>query len=666
MIQGYPDPPSVFPGDTLTLHVSTDAPQFRVDFYRQGATLVFKLSSDWYTGQFAADHDWEQDWNVDGIRRDGVAVAGWQGYPLHIPDDWSSGAYIGMFIEGDGDGHPQGQLPDPSTPDARAGKALFMVKNSLPGTGASILYKIPFFTYHAYNKEGGNSLYQAAPVSIHRPGGGTGGTPWDIWNFDPFDKTTNSPRQTFAHWDARCIAWLEQNGYRVDFCTDLDVHNDTNLDLLSPYALLLSVGHDEYWSDAMRDHVEAFIARGGNVAFLSGNTCWWRVEFDDALRFRRTANWSDRPVPDRPENSLTGVSYRNAGENDMDRPSVGYQVQHADYWPFEGTGLQEGGFFGNGPNDGLVGYECDGANFNRNNPAPVHPTRDDGTPDGFVILGIGDVSTFAGRQGNAATTDWARVLSQGELWVGQITRNVLNRLGGNPKGCASLTNLSNIIACDAFFSPDDTYRHAIVGTSDGNVSEVFFNPTTGIGQTLLGNFPGITRVAGFFSPDDNYRHAIVATSDGNLYELFYHPQFGQGQALLRNYAGLVDIGAFFSPDDNYRHVIVATAEGYVYELFFHPTVGQRQALLSRIDGIVKISAFYAADDAFFTRRVIVATRDGRTHEIKFSSQAGMIRSLLWNTGGLTDIGGFFSSDDGFRHVIITTVGGDVQELFYDP
>ena len=39
MIHGYPRHPSVRPGETLTLHVSTDDPHFRVDVYRQGARL---------------------------------------------------------------------------------------------------------------------------------------------------------------------------------------------------------------------------------------------------------------------------------------------------------------------------------------------------------------------------------------------------------------------------------------------------------------------------------------------------------------------------------------------------------------------------------------------------------------------------------------------------
>ena len=47
------------------------------------------------------------------------------------------------------------------------------------------------------------------------------------------------------------------------------------------YRLVLSVGHDEYWSVPMRNHLEAFIANGGNVAFFSGNVCYWQVRLEN-------------------------------------------------------------------------------------------------------------------------------------------------------------------------------------------------------------------------------------------------------------------------------------------------------------------------------------------------------------------------------------------------
>jgi len=284
-------------------------------------------------------------------------------------------------------------------------------------------------------------------VSLRRPGGGTGGTPWDTFAIDPFDPT---PRQTFVHWDAPLIAWLEANGYRVDYCTDLDLHEEDGL--LRGYRLLVSAGHDEYWSDRMRRHVEGFVRGGAHVAFFSGNTCWWRIVFDDSHSFRRVHHSSDTPVPGEPENSLTGVSYRNGGERYCDRHPVpvGYTVQHADHWVYAGTGLRDGDTFGGRPDEYLVGYECDGAHFDRRalgRGRPVQPSGDDGTPPGFTIPGVSDLRPSGWGTGNqaatmgcyadggtvftAATTDWPRVLARGRsAAVDRITRNVLDRLGG--------------------------------------------------------------------------------------------------------------------------------------------------------------------------------------------------------------------------------------------
>ena len=85
--------------------------------------------------------------------------------------------------------------------------------------------------------------------------------------------------QTFEHWDAPFVRWLEGNGYAPHYCTDWDVHRDP--DLIRPYALLLSVGHDEYWSQSVRMAVSGHVRRGGNVAYLTGNTCFWRIHYTD-------------------------------------------------------------------------------------------------------------------------------------------------------------------------------------------------------------------------------------------------------------------------------------------------------------------------------------------------------------------------------------------------
>jgi hypothetical protein len=191
------------------------------------------------------------------------------------------------------------------------------------------------------------------------------------------------------------------------------------------------------------------VGAGGNVAFFGGNTCWWRVVFSDDVTFERVAFWHETG---RPENSTIGVSFRNGGErdhNDFPIP-VGYRVQRADHWVFAGTGLRGGDVFGDRPDEYLLGYECDGAAFERADleaGRPVRPTGTDGTPLDFTILAVGDTRpsgwglgnaaatlglfTAGGTVFNAATTDWARVLTSGtNPVVERITRNVIDRLAG--------------------------------------------------------------------------------------------------------------------------------------------------------------------------------------------------------------------------------------------
>lgn len=466
MISGYVEQPSPRPGGTATLRVATDAPEFRVEVYRYGAGMVLRFRSGWLPGVDAPAHLPFHDWGVAGKGLHGEPLAPWRGYPLAIPQDAPSGVYVAVLVEGDGSGGDASE-PDRATPDGRSAKALFVVR-APAGREAPLLYKLPLLTYHAYTLYDGTAydpatqrghwcLYNMprstevpvpvpATVGLHRPGGGTGATPYDVSNADPFDPT---PRQTFVHWDARLVSWMERAGYAVDYCTDVDLHRDGPA-LLAPYRLLGSAGHDEYWSDAMRDAVEGYVAGGGNAAFFGGNTCWWRVVFaPDGNAFERVQFWHETG---RPENTMIGVSFRNGGERDRDdHPApVGFRVQHAEHWVYEGTGLRDGDVFGGAREDYVVGYECDGADFDRADleaGRPVRPTGADGTPPEFTILGVGDTRPSGWGFGNsaatmglfprggtvftAATTDWPRVLTAGTSpAIERITRNVLDRLGG--------------------------------------------------------------------------------------------------------------------------------------------------------------------------------------------------------------------------------------------
>jgi hypothetical protein len=60
-----------------------------------------------------------------------------------------------------------------------------------------------------------------------------------------------NPYQQYARWELPFVAWAEENGYAIDFATNLDL--ELRPGIVKPYKLLLSLGHDEYWSTPMRD-----------------------------------------------------------------------------------------------------------------------------------------------------------------------------------------------------------------------------------------------------------------------------------------------------------------------------------------------------------------------------------------------------------------------------
>ncbi len=445
MIRGYPRHASVRPRETLTLHVSTTAPAFRVEWRRQGTRSepVAGGAADARPGRVLPEGPPDRDW-------------GWPAHDFAVPDEWRSGVYVALLVELDADGRKSAATP---------GEVLFVVRPPLAGPTAPILYKLSWATYHAYNSTGYGSLYAEAlwsresprpgfKVTFRRPGGGAGGV---VQPGDPPDAhEPSSRRQTFAHWDAPLIAWLEKHGYAVDYCTDLDLHQDARL--LDPYALLLSVGHDEYWSEAMRANLDAFTRGGGNIAYLSGNIGGYRVHLTDGDTAmvcakvvppsREPAAWErDEPWEFDPENRTTGVSIHNAGGWwDGPREALGYTVQHAVHWVYDGTGLGDGDVFGDDPELPLLGYECDGAEFDRRADGLAVATGRQGTPDTFFILGVAELGAgwsrykpgaaatmgiFTTPRGGivfqGATTDWPMLVPR-NAQVERITHNVLKRL----------------------------------------------------------------------------------------------------------------------------------------------------------------------------------------------------------------------------------------------
>jgi len=158
---------------------------------------------------------------------------------------------------------------------------------------------------------------------------------------------------------------MEQAGYDVSYISNVDTHADGK-GLLRTKGFL-SVGHDEYWSLAMYDHVKAAVAVGVNAAFFSGNAV------DGVIEFRpNSAGLAHRSIArigkfggDDPEMKRYAGRWKKHGPNPAllmgartTHPANGgaaWTCIREKRWIFEGTGLKNGD-----STSDLVGWEYHG------------------------------------------------------------------------------------------------------------------------------------------------------------------------------------------------------------------------------------------------------------------------------------------------------------------
>ncbi len=441
-VEGYAGRVSYAPGEDLTLHISTSAARFAVEITRLGAKRETVWSSPSVEGR---EHPVPETASSHGC--------GWPAaVTMKIPEAWRSGYYHVTLRARDGGG----KYVQRNSRTAE-GSCYFIVRPAEPGKETKILLQLATHTYNAYNNWGGFSLY-----AFHGRGGNQGHRV----------SSERPPASQFGNWEQPFVEWAERNDIVLDFAAngDLEFHPE----FLKAYHLVLSVGHDEYWSAPMRDHLEKFIADGGNVAFFSGNTCCWQVRSEDngqaLVSWKQNYLWDpvygaresyatlstlwSHHLVKRPENQLTGVGFLWGGyhksHGQLMDGSGAYTVRRPEHWLFAGTGLKRGDEFGG--KDTIVGYECDGCELEWRDGLP-YPTHRDGTPKTFEVLATAPAQWHPddcqwyerwenGRKGNAVlgvytrggtvftcgSTDWAHGLRGGDAVVERITRNVIERL----------------------------------------------------------------------------------------------------------------------------------------------------------------------------------------------------------------------------------------------
>jgi len=349
-IEGYASRASVPQGESVTLHVSTNpASPFRVDVYRMG----------WYGGaggrRLATLGPFPGRVQPDPpLGDDRIRECAWEPCAtLRIPGDWPSGVYLGKLTAEQG------------------GWQSYVTWVVTDRRRADFLFQCSTNTWQAYNRwpsqfslyDDGNKIWYWGPgvrISYDRPYGKY---------CQIFDAPLSTGSGEFLLWEFPLAFWMEQQGYDVTYCTNVDTHADPAG--LRRAGAFLSVGHDEYWSREMYANVQAAIGAGVHAAFLCGNSVYGITPFGPSgagaphRTLHRTGifsplepqwlqGWPEMGrFPENGPNEALLMGARTTGAVTGGGPWVCANEGH---WLFAGTGMKNGDGI-----PGLVGWEYHGS-----------------------------------------------------------------------------------------------------------------------------------------------------------------------------------------------------------------------------------------------------------------------------------------------------------------
>jgi hypothetical protein len=348
-VEGYCSRTSVRAGETMEFFVSTNpASMFRIEIFRmgfyggEGGRKVAELGP--FKGAIQPDPE-------IGPKR--LRECKWDACAsLKVPRDWVSGVYLGKLT---------------AEREGWQSYVIFIVRDD---RRADYILQCSDTTWQAYNRwpnqfslydDGKNTWYwgPGVDISFDRP-------------YGKYCQIVDAPLSTgsgeFFLWEFPMVYWLEQNGYDVTYISNLDVHADPeNLRRVKGF---ISIGHDEYYSMEMFNHLRSAIAEGLSVGFFSGNVCCGRIDPRPSSRgvpnriFSRTDFWGPRDeaeiksfptmglLPHQSPNSNLLVGAGNVA------PTTGgsdFICSKPDHWIFDGTGMKAGDGI-----PGLVGWEWHG------------------------------------------------------------------------------------------------------------------------------------------------------------------------------------------------------------------------------------------------------------------------------------------------------------------
>jgi hypothetical protein len=245
------------------------------------------------------------------------------------------------------------------------------------------------------------------------------------------------------------VTFAEGLGIPVGYATDVDLHDDPHL--LDGALAVVSPGHDEYYSTAMRNALTTARDAGTNIFFLGANAIYRHIRLSETTvgpnrletdykdagidpltrtdPTESTPQWRSPPL-NRPESDLVGGFYRcNPGQANL---VVAPQLS----WLTEGMGLSPGQQLGQ-----IVGPEYDRVDLDVPTPhplqvifhSPIHCTGQGGIDD------ASDVTYYTAPSGAAVfdsgTSKWECALDDtacqptwGDAATYAVVREVTRRL----------------------------------------------------------------------------------------------------------------------------------------------------------------------------------------------------------------------------------------------
>ncbi|MGE5689438.1 MAG: N,N-dimethylformamidase beta subunit family domain-containing protein [Pseudomonadota bacterium] len=295
------------PGDLATIRLARSYPSLHVDILRCGPEQELTVGNE----------------TMRGVRMTSIEVARGRSVRVRV-GDWPSGVYVARLASTRG----------------RVGFAPFVLRPLRLGEHRVAVVQ-PTNTWQAYN---------------YRDGDGDGRP--DSWYGNARSRVVDVGRPYlsrgvpphFRQYDLGFIRWLAHTGKQVDMLAQEDVEQVSGDRLASLYDLIVFPGHHEYATEREYDAIVRYRNLGGNLAFLSANNFFWRVDRRGSLMYR-IAMWRDLG---RPESALVGVQYFDWNHGTYD--SRRFAVRGAQYapWLFAGTGVGNGGALG------WFGIEVDG------------------------------------------------------------------------------------------------------------------------------------------------------------------------------------------------------------------------------------------------------------------------------------------------------------------